>query len=79
LSDAVGRKFVIMLADAMFTFGALIMGLSPTINCLIFGRLVVGFGIGIASMVVPIYLAELSPKQIRGQLVALNIFLVTGA
>jgi MFS transporter, SP family, solute carrier family 2 (myo-inositol transporter), member 13 len=51
-----------MLADAMFTCGALIMGLAPSINILIIGRLVVGIGIGISSMVVPIYIAEVSPK-----------------
>ena len=62
MADQIGRRYVIMFADAMFSAGALIMGLAPTINILIVGRLVVGFGIGIASMVVPIYIAEVSPK-----------------
>lgn len=62
IADRFGRKIVIMIADAMFTIGALIMGVAPTINILIVGRLVVGLGIGIASMIVPIYISEVSPK-----------------
>jgi SP family myo-inositol transporter-like MFS transporter 13 len=53
---------MIMLADSLFTVGALIMGLASSIHMLILGRLIVGLGVGIASMVVPIYIAEISPK-----------------
>ena len=51
-----------MIADLLFTGGAVIMAISPTIPILMIGRIVVGLGVGIASMIVPVYLAEVSPK-----------------
>ena len=44
---------------------------------LIVGRFVVGIGIGLASMSVPIYIAEVAPSGIRGALVSSNILMVT--
>ena len=49
------------------------MGLAPSVVELMMGRLVVGLGVGLGAMVVPVYLAEQSPKEIRGQMVAVNI------
>jgi MFS family permease len=62
LADKIGRKTVIMVADLLFTAGAIIMAFSPTLTILMVGRIVVGLGVGIASMIVPVYLAEVSPK-----------------
>jgi MFS transporter, SP family, solute carrier family 2 (myo-inositol transporter), member 13 len=62
LADRIGRKKVIMVADFLFTVGAGMMAFSPTIPILMAGRIVVGLGVGIASMIVPVYLAEVSPK-----------------
>ncbi|XP_006767899.1 PREDICTED: proton myo-inositol cotransporter, partial [Myotis davidii] len=42
------------------------------------GRLVVGLGIGIASMTVPVYIAEVSPPNLRGRLVTINTLFITG-
>lgn len=61
----------------MFTTGCLIMGFSPSITVLVFGRFVVGLGVGVAAMVVPVYLAEVAPKSIRGTLVNLNVTFIT--
>lgn len=43
------------------------------------GRLVVGLGVGVASQIVPLYLSEVAPVQIRGKLVAFNIATITVA
>lgn len=55
------------------------MCVSPTIPILMAGRIVVGLGVGIASMIVPIYLAEVTPKQLRGTVVAVNVLMLTFA
>lgn len=49
------------------------MAFTPSIAVLIFGRFVVGLGVGTAAMVVPVYLAELAPAEIRGLIVNLNV------
>ena len=53
------------------------MGFAPTILILMVGRLLVGFGVGIASLVVPVYLSELSPQEFRGAVVATDIMIIT--
>mmetsp|Transcript_17755 Transcript_17755/g.22373 ORF Transcript_17755/g.22373 Transcript_17755/m.22373 type:complete len:80 (-) Transcript_17755:1175-1414(-) len=66
ISDRYGRKRIIVLSDVFFTLGALIAGLAPTIWCLILGRFVLGLGVGVASQIVPLYLSEVAPKEVRG-------------
>ncbi len=61
LSDQIGRKPVIIISDFLFTAGSLIMAFAPEIYVLMIGRIIVGLGVGIASMVVPVYLSEVSP------------------
>ena len=61
VSDQIGRKKALIVADAFFVFGAALMGFSQTILMMVFGRFIVGIGIGVAAMGVPVYLAECSP------------------
>ena len=49
ISDHIGRKPVIIIADILFTIGAATMGLAPTIWCLMIGRLIMGLAVGVAS------------------------------
>ncbi|CAI2367337.1 unnamed protein product [Moneuplotes crassus] len=79
IADKYGRKPTIIIADIMFTVGCLLMAFTPNIFWLIFGRFVVGIGIGVAAMVVPVYLAEISPKHIRGVIVNFNVIMITSA
>ena len=66
-------------ASVVFTAGAAIMAAAPTFGALLVGRMVVGVGVGVASAVVPMYIAELSPPHLRGTLVALvNACIVSG-
>ena len=73
LSDKIGRKKVILLADAIFSAGALTMAFAPQIWVLMLGRVIIGLGVGIASQAVPLYLSEVSPVEIRGRIVTANI------
>lgn len=77
LSDKIGRKPVIMIADVLFTVGAVLMMCAPSIAILMVGRLVVGLGVGIASLVVPVYLSEICPVEVRGTVVAVDVMIIT--
>ena len=67
-----------MLAGVVFTLGAGVMAFSMGEAMLVIGRFIVGLGVGLVSMVVPVYLAESSPESMRGAIVTLNILFVTG-
>lgn len=77
LNDRFGRKFCILAADIVFTMGALLMAGAPGPTVLICGRFLVGLGVGVASMTVPLYIAEVSPTDKRGSLVTLNVLMIT--
>lgn len=62
---------MIVASDGIFIAGGLMMGFARTDVELIVGRAVVGVGIGVASIVVPVYIAEVSPKGIRAMLIVL--------
>lgn len=72
LSDRFGRKKVMLLSAFFFTISAIGCGLAHTALQLVLARLVGGLGIGIASLISPLYIAEISPPHIRGRLVALQ-------
>ena len=78
LSDKSGRKPVIIIADILFTGGSVMMYFAPTIPVLMVARIIVGLGIGLASQIVPIYLSEVCPSEVRGAVVAVDILFITG-
>ncbi|XP_048222398.1 proton myo-inositol cotransporter isoform X2 [Perognathus longimembris pacificus] len=78
LNGVFGRRAAILLASALFTAGSAVLAAAANKETLLAGRLVVGFGIGIASMTVPVYIAEVSPPNLRGQLVTINTLFITG-
>jgi len=77
LADKFGRKAIIIAADLLFIVGTLWQAVSETVGGMIFGRTVIGFAIGGASLVVPLYVSEVSPSNFRGKLVTLSILLIT--
>lgn len=77
LSDRIGRKKLLFLSALMFLFSAAGCSLVGSLNLLIAARLVGGVGVGIASIVVPLYLSEISPAAIRGRLVTYYQLAVT--
>lgn len=77
LSDAWGRKKVILLAAVLFALGAIEQAAADNVQMMVIGRGIVGLGVGLASMITPLYIAELSPARYRGRLVAVTIVLIT--
>jgi sugar porter (SP) family MFS transporter len=77
VSDAFGRKRVILAVALLFVLGAVGSAMAPSLTVLLCGRAVVGVAIGIASMLTPLYLSEISPKERRGGIVSLNQFCIT--
>jgi len=71
LSDKYGRKVVLVLSAILFLASALGCMLSNSFTVLIVFRLIGGLGIGVASMVSPLYISEFSPSRYRGMMVSL--------
>ena len=78
LSDRAGRRRVILGAGVLFIAGAVISAVAPNVILLLLGRFLVGLAIGVASMLTPLYLAEISPARDRGAIVSLNQLCITG-
>ncbi|KAI4334720.1 hypothetical protein L6164_013432 [Bauhinia variegata] len=78
MNDAYGRKKTTLIADVVFTLGSIVMASAPDPYILICGRLLVGLGVGMASVTAPVYIAEASPSEIRGGLVSTNALMITG-
>lgn len=72
LSDRHGRKPLLILAAAIFVAAAIGTGISDALHWFIFYRVLGGIGIGIASNISPMYIAEVSPANVRGKFVSLN-------
>ncbi|MCB9386826.1 MAG: sugar porter family MFS transporter [Microthrixaceae bacterium] len=70
LADRLGRRTAILIAAGLFTLGALGESLAPGTPVLVVGRLVVGFGVGVASVAAPLYAAETAPTRLRGRFVS---------
>ncbi|RFZ89929.1 MFS transporter [Mucilaginibacter conchicola] len=71
LSDKYGRKPVLIISAIMFLASALGCMWSGSFTALIVFRLIGGLGIGVASMVSPLYISEFSPSRYRGMMVSL--------
>src|ERR1700733_5090551 len=78
LSDRAGRRRVILGAGLLFILGAAVSAVAQGVIVLMIGRFLVGLAIGIASMLTPLYLAEISPASDRGAIVSLNQLCITG-
>ena len=72
LADRFGRRPILLATAVVFVAGALVSALAGSLIELLAGRLLVGIGIGSASMLTPLYLAEIAPARERGALVSFN-------
>ena len=77
LADIFGRKKIIMATAVIFILGSILCAFAPNVYVLIISRIFVGFAVGIVNFVVPLYLSEISPKNLRGTLVSLYQWAIT--
>ena len=77
LSDRIGRRPTTLLAAIIFGVGAVAVAFAPSVAFIILGRFLLGLGVGLASMIVPLYIAEIAPPDRRGALVSLNQLMIT--
>lgn len=78
ISDRFGRRLTIIGLSTIFFIGALTCVFAPSMATLITGRTLLGLAVGGASAVVPVFLAELAPYEIRGSLSGRNELMVVG-
>ncbi|QNK61531.1 sugar porter family MFS transporter [Pedobacter sp. PAMC26386] len=77
LSDRFGRKKMLMLAAILFLFSAIGTAASADYTLLILARMLGGMGVGVASIVAPLYISEIAPSSIRGRLVTFYQLAIT--
>ncbi|QID83802.1 myo-inositol transporter itr1 [Saccharomyces pastorianus] len=77
-ADIYGRKRCLMGSNLMFVIGAVVQVSAHTFWQMAIGRLVMGFGVGIGSLISPLFISEIAPKMIRGRLTVINSLWLTG-
>ena len=77
LSDRLGRRTIILVAAVVFAVGAIGAGLAPSVAVLVVFRFVLGLGVGTASALVPAYISESAPTDVRGSLSSLFQLAIT--
>lgn len=77
LSDKIGRRLSLWLAAILFLTSAFGCMFAPSFNILVAFRIIGGMGIGVASIVSPLYISEVSAPRIRGSLVSLYQLAIT--
>ena len=79
IADRIGRRSANMVAGGVFALSALVLAFAPNPEMLIAGRVLIGFGVGLASVVGPLYISETAPPNRRGAMVSFFQFaIVTG-
>jgi len=71
LGDRFGRKPVLIVSAMLFFVSALGSAIPPNFRSLIMARIIGGIGVGMASVLAPLYISEFSPPRVRGRLVAM--------
>lgn len=72
LGDKFGRKKVLMITALLFGISAIGSGFSNSIPAFVFYRILGGLAVGGASVLAPVYIAEVSPAHLRGRMVSIN-------
>jgi MFS family permease len=72
VSDRLGRRTVLKYAAILFTLSAVGSALAPSFAFLVIARMLGGIGVGASLIIAPVFIAEISPPERRGQLVSFN-------
>lgn len=72
ISDKYGRRTVLRWAAILYAVSAIGSAIAPTFLFLVIARMIGGFGVGASLILAPMYIAEISPKELRGRLVSFN-------
>ena len=72
ISDKYGRRAVLRWAAILYAISAVGSALAPSFLLLVIARMIGGFGVGASLILAPMYIAEISPKELRGRLVSFN-------
>ncbi|OQU86600.1 hypothetical protein SORBI_3003G111000 [Sorghum bicolor] len=76
IADRAGRRGAMAISDILCALGYLLIGFSQNYWWLDIGRVLIGCGIGILSYVVPVYISEITPKNLRGGFATVNQFMI---
>ena len=72
LSDRIGRRAVLYVAAVLYAVSAIGSALAPSYTLLVIARMIGGLGVGASLIIAPMYIAEIAPPSIRGQMVSFN-------
>lgn len=72
ISDRIGRKKILIAIAIMYVFSAFFSAFAPSYGTLVAARMLGGFAVGATLIIAPMYIAELSPPEVRGRMVAIN-------
>ncbi|CAB4423916.1 unnamed protein product [Rhizophagus irregularis] len=72
VADTKGRRWTLLCNNLFLFIGPIVMGFANSYSALVIGRMIVGIGCGVTSVVVPMYLAEISPAEYRGAFGVMN-------
>lgn len=72
LSDRFGRRAVLRAAAILYFVSAISSALAPTFALLVTARMIGGLGVGASLILAPMYIAEISPSNVRGRMVSFN-------
>jgi major inositol transporter-like SP family MFS transporter len=78
VADRFGRRRTLVVAAAVFVLATLGCALATSLPVLVVSRLVLGLAVGAASVIVPVYISEMAPAQVRGRLVTVNQVMIVG-
>jgi MFS family permease len=72
LSDRYGRKLLLQISAVLYLISAITSAIAPTFWFLVSARMLGGFGVGASLILAPMYIAEISPAELRGRMVSFN-------
>lgn len=77
LGDLIGRKKCLTTAAIVISLGSFLSGMDPNLACILVGRVLIGVGIGMGTVISPILIAESAPPESRARLITASALLIS--